>query len=703
MFRQNNFLPFKFSKIFSLLLTFLMCVSSIASTSAAQDDGRPLDELEEVIVTAEFRDQALLETTGGISILQPHSDSIANQHLEDVLGQAINVSVSSGSSRARFYQIRGIGERGQFGEPLNSSVGLVIDGVDFSGFGTAAVLLDVAQIEVLRGPQGTLYGANALAGLINIVTAEPTEDFSSRIQLDVGNFDAIGLSGFISGTTDSNVGYRMSAASYADNGFIENIHLGREDTDEHDEKALKLKLTGETESLDWTLALGLTDVTNGYDAFSLDNDRKTRSDQPGVDEQTSRYVSINLRSRLLDDSQVELNLGLADSDILYGYDEDWTFEGFHPWGYSSTDYYDRSVDNYSVDLRWISNNEPGLNKGFDWVAGLYQFVRNVDLERIYTWFENPYVSKFEVSRSALYGQGSFSLSDRLSLSTGFRFESHDSTFMDSFDVRFSPQDSLLGGKAVLEMLVSEYSRLHASVSKGYKSGGFNTSGTLDEPLRLFEPEILWNIELGWAVEFEKNDASLRALLFKMDRRDVQISTSIVRVREDGSSEFVEFTGNAAEGVNQGLELEYAQRINEFVRLRASLGLLNTQYSGYNSPSGENLNGRDQAHAPSYQYAASATFGGLSDWFGDITLQGQDGFYFSDTHDFQSDAYALVNLGLGRYIGDFEAHFWIKNLFDQEYSVRGFFFGNDPRTGYADTGWTQMGNPRQFGISIRKDF
>ena len=468
MFRQNNFLTLNFSKVFFLILTVLMSRSPIAKISAAQENGLPSDALEEVLVTAEFRDQTLFESAGGISILQPHSDSIANQHLEDVLGQAVNVSVSSGSSRARFYQIRGIGERGQFGEPLNSSVGLVIDGVDFSGFGTAAVLLDVAQVEVLRGPQGTLYGANALAGLINIVSAEPTEDFSGRLQLDVGNFDALGLSGFISGTTDKNIGYRVSASSYVDDGFIENIHLDREDTDKHDEKAFKLKLKGETRSLDWTLALGLTDVKNGYDAFSLDNDRRSRSDQPGVDQQTSGHASVNLRRRLGEDSQFELNLGFANSDILYGYDEDWTFEGFHPWGYSSTDYYDRSVDNYSVDLRWISNNEPGLNKGFDWVAGLYQFVRNVDLERTYTWFENPYVSKFEVSRSALYGQGAFSLSDRLSLSTGFRFESHDSSFMVSFDVMFSPQDRLLGGKAVLEMLVSEYSRLHASVSKGYK-------------------------------------------------------------------------------------------------------------------------------------------------------------------------------------------------------------------------------------------
>ena len=285
-----------------------------------------MDELEEVLVTAQFRDQTLFESAGGISILQPHSDSIANQHLEDVLGQAVNVSVSSGSSRARFYQIRGIGERGQFGEPLNSSVGLVIDGVDFSGFGTAAVLLDVAQIEVLRGPQGTLYGANALAGLINIASAEPTQDFSSRLQLDVGNFDAFGLSGFISGTTDSNVGYRMSAASYADNGFIENIHLGREDTDEHDEKPYKLKLTGEIESLDWTLALGLADVTNGYDAFSLNNERDTLSDQPGSDNQDSELLSAKITVSRFKKFTFNTLLGYGDSKTEYSYDEDWVYD-----------------------------------------------------------------------------------------------------------------------------------------------------------------------------------------------------------------------------------------------------------------------------------------------------------------------------------------------------------------------------------------
>ena len=97
-----------------------------------------------------------------------------------------NVNYSKGSSRARYFQIRGIGERGQFDEPLNSSVGLLIDGIELSGIGTVATLFDVKQIEVLRGPQGTLYGANALAGLINVVTNKPTDIFESNLEFGLG-------------------------------------------------------------------------------------------------------------------------------------------------------------------------------------------------------------------------------------------------------------------------------------------------------------------------------------------------------------------------------------------------------------------------------------------------------------------------------------------------------------------------------------
>ena len=102
-----------------------------------------------------------------------------------------------GFSRTIF-QIRGIGERSQFVEPLNPSVGLIVDGVDLSGLAAAANLFDVQQVEVLRGPRGTLYGANAMAvdgeifGLINVVTPDATEALSGSLQVDAGNYSALG-------------------------------------------------------------------------------------------------------------------------------------------------------------------------------------------------------------------------------------------------------------------------------------------------------------------------------------------------------------------------------------------------------------------------------------------------------------------------------------------------------------------------------
>ena len=102
--------------------------------------------LEEIIVTADFRQSAVEDIAASISVIDPDTMSKKNaQHLEDILLNAPNVNLASGASRARFIQIRGIGERGQFSEPLNSSVGLMIDGVDFSGIGTAGMLYDMEE------------------------------------------------------------------------------------------------------------------------------------------------------------------------------------------------------------------------------------------------------------------------------------------------------------------------------------------------------------------------------------------------------------------------------------------------------------------------------------------------------------------------------------------------------------------------------
>ena len=259
--------------------------------------------IEEVVVTAEFRPVTAAEVPGSVSVLSPDANGDLINHIDELLSRAANVNLTSGASRARFIQIRGIGERSQFVEPLNPSVGLLVDGVDLSGLGGAATLFDVQQIEVLRGPQGTLYGANALAGLINVVTPEATEDLSGFLKIDGGNYGARGVGAVLSGPVTDEIGFRISARQYQDDGFIDNIYLNRDDTNARDERSLRAKLQGSSDQGSWQLALGSVDVDNGYDAFSLDNDRNTRSDEPGRDAQETSYVAFNA-SRALSDGVV---------------------------------------------------------------------------------------------------------------------------------------------------------------------------------------------------------------------------------------------------------------------------------------------------------------------------------------------------------------------------------------------------------------
>ena len=146
------------------------------------------DVLEEVVVTATLRKQALVEVPLSITVLDQQSlRDAGQQHFEDVLASVPNLHWAGGTSRPRYFQLRGIGEREQYEGAPNPSVGFLIDDIDFSGIGMPATLFDVDRIEVLRGPQGMRYGANALAGLIVMRSADPQSDFGCGDDERIGN------------------------------------------------------------------------------------------------------------------------------------------------------------------------------------------------------------------------------------------------------------------------------------------------------------------------------------------------------------------------------------------------------------------------------------------------------------------------------------------------------------------------------------
>ena len=682
------------------------CAISLAIAGATPPglaDDRPLDE---IVVRGELREVTLDDATRSVSVLSPgarHPGAIG--HLEDILGQAANVHFSSGASRARFVQIRGIGERGQFAEPLNASVGLLLDGVDMSGIGTAATLFDIEQVEIFRGPQGTLYGANALAGLINVISRAPSPKFGGSVMLDAGQFYSRGIGVAVTGPLHEKLQARLALRAYQDDGFIDNAFLGRDNTAQRDEETLRGKLRWTpADGSEVDITLGRLASENGYDNFSLDNNRVTLSDNPGRDWQSSHFGSVRWSADLAPEWRLTASAGHAKSDIDYGYDEDWTFAGFHADGYSSTDRYQRDRRTSTLDVRLLANDLIGGAHGSPgWVLGLFGLTQSVDLERTYTFLDAPYRSAREVNRIALYGEADWPLWDALRLRVGLRGERHDAEFTDSDGSRFSPTDKVLGGRIQLEFSFAGDGVIHGGVARGYKAGGFNTDGTLDPDLREFAPEALWNAEIGWRQRWGAGRVSTQASLFYMWRDDVQIDTSIVRERANGSSEFIDFTGNGARGTNAGLEFQVAARLSEDLTIFANLGLLDTAFKDYINGAGADLSGREQAQAPRYQLYAGAEYRPFPRWFTRVDLEARDAYFFSDSHDLRSDAYELVHASLGYESRRWSVKLWVRNLTDEDMPVRGFFFGNDPRDGYKARGFTQLGAPRHAGVTMSVDW
>ncbi|MBD3648781.1 MAG: TonB-dependent receptor [Pseudomonadales bacterium] len=677
-------------------------LSAVLLTASSIGWSEETDPIPEIVVTADFRTAKAIETPSSVSVLTEEVIKARQaKHLEDILNTVPNLNYAGSSNRARYFQIRGIGERGQFISPINPSVGLLIDNVDFSGAGTVATMVDVEQVEVLRGPQGTRYGANALAGLINIKTRDPKDRFDVRFNASAASYDTRTVGMMLTGPLGDTVSYRFAAQKHDSDGYIENDFLGTDDTNNRDELTLRGKFHIEPTD-DWLVDVMISkvDIDNGYDAFSLDNTRHTLSDQPGHDRQDSNLLAVD-SVWSLETFDVQAIASFSDSDIEYGYDEDWAYVGIHPWEYSSTDNYLRDRNTQSLEVRAISNGTNRIfNDSTDWIVGIYSLSSEEDLQRQYTYLAEDFFSSYEFQTLALFFQLDTTLTEALQLTTGLRGERRNSDYTDSNAVAFGPDENLWGGRIALKYFHSDDVMTYASLAKGYKAGGVNAEGNLDDDLRTYDTEYRWELELGVKGSFLYDTLRLRAAIFYDKRYDQQERESQVRQRPDGSSFFPEYLANAAEGTSRGLEVETIWYASNRLKVFGNLGLLDAEFEEYVNEDDVALAGEDQAHAPGYMYSIGLDYE-RSGWFARISADGKDDFYFSNSGlRAQSDAHVLVNGRVGYRTPQWSVSLWGRNLTDKDYFIRAFDdFGNDPRKGYVTEAYYQYGEPRIVGVSF----
>ncbi len=688
------------------VLAHAIFLSSMSVPVLAADDSQPVEVIN---VYGDYSQLSLEQIAQSATIIS--ADAVQQRHvnhLDGVLNMAPNVNFSAGASRGKYIQIRGIGERSQFSEPLNPSVGLVLDGMDVSGLGGIATLLDVAQVEILRGPQATVFGTSGLAGVVNIVSNGPTDTPSGSFSLKAATQDTFAFNGAYGVRLDNGVGLRAAVAQNTSDGFVKNAHLGREDTNNIDETSVRLR--GDVALMD-TLTLDAqilhVDAQNGYDAFSLDNDNVTLSDEPGVDDTEATVMGFGL-TQITDWGQWRVQGSATRSDSTYGYDEDWTFVGFHPWEYSSTDYYFRERDTDALEFQARSSQT--ANNAIQWVGGLLHKQSTDYLVREYTYADSDFTSQYDPTSTAVYGQITYPL-DKLpgmSMEAGVRVEQHEIDYMDNTGFAQVNDETLVGGKVALSYRQAAHT-VYAFVARGYKAGGFNADERVPDAQRIYEAEYNWHYEAGVKSRFADNAGSLRLALFYMTRENTHVSDFATFAQDGGAVEFIDIVDNADTGINQGVEAELAWQLSERVDVGVNLGYLDATFKGFTRSDGLTVAKQDQAQAPTFSGQAFINTVIADNVLWHVSLEAKSAHRFSDGHDEINPGFGLLNTSItvplsGGFDG-WTVSAFVNNVTDKVYYVRGFGgFSNDPRDYYeTPEPYVQFGYGRQSGVQVSYAF
>ncbi len=695
--------------------SLLFAVLAAASPAVASDNTSD-SQLDEIIVTAALRPVPLAELPGSVSVLSGTTlRDAGQQHFEDVLALVPNLNWAGDTSRPRYFQIRGIGELQQYQGAPNPSVGFLIDDIDFSGLGSAATLFDVDHVEVLHGPQGTLYGANALAGLIDVKSAAPADTFGGRAEFDAGDYNERSYGAVITGPVAAlDSAFRLAVQRYTSDGFYHNAYLGRSNTDARDELTVRGRWRYDpNDQLRVDLTLLRVQINNGYDAFAIDNSRTTESDSPGVDRQYSTGFSAHATYSGLGAATLTTIATYADTKVNYGFDGDWGNPIlWAPYTYDFTEDQIRHRSTRSFEVRLGDSPAHGLS----WLFGVYAFELRESLSDTSAGiYLDPFdatqnsdsltvVSSQYRSRSgALYGQLDGDLGTRTRWSVGLRGERRTTHYDDSttnLDAptaanNFGPADDLWGGHASLDTLIADGQHVYALISRGYKASGFNLSQGLTANEITFNPESDLNFEIGHKAQLNDGKLQIDTSLFYTIRHSEQLLTS-AQLDPANPNTFTFFTGNAKSGYNYGLESTLAWQATQELEFGGSLGLLRTLYRGF-VQNGVELADRALPDAPNWQAAVNATWRDPRGPYARIDVTGMDAFYYDlPPNNTRSSPYGLVNGKLGWETERYEVYLWGRNLLNKDYTVRGFYFGDEPPN-FPNKLYTQLGEPRNWGV------
>lgn len=708
--------------------------------------------IEEIVVTAQKREQSIQEVPFSITAIS--ADAIESRDITDI-GQIggmvpnLQVTHAPGGSTSAQIAIRG-------GVTINpaltweTTVGLYLDGVYIGKTqGSVFDVIEIERIEVLRGPQGTLYGRNTLAGGINIISKQPSGEISGHARAGLGDFGHQVLAASIDLPTLGSARINIAGRSERRDGWVDVEastffpssvdELGDVDSTAF-RLAVDMDLNDRTElsyrfdysdadqyathsqlhrlDFDFGLPLGGFISTEREDQASVDGPSFERSEVSGhsltIDAALSDSISFKSISALR-------KLSWSDGLDLDGSPLDVAHTQRH------SDY-----DSFSQEFQIV-----GSNGSLDYVAGLYYFGDDGftdNPQRFFgafgpfgVYFDSRY--GFETEAMALYAQFDYAISEGLTLTAGLRYTDESKDIERELGNVGLPRSIPAGTSAntsfndvtpvlSLSYALSDSTSAYVRYAEGFKSGGFNGEAqTVAETILPYDSESVHSIEAGIKGVWLDNRLRGSAAVFRNDHQDMQLS---VFTAEGAAGSSVR---NAGEAVIQGIELEASLQVNEHIGVSMGYGYLDSEYDKFLDCGGsvDVAGNRAFPHAPEHSFNLSFDALLASGRWGDLSLL-VDYSSFSEHYLYpfpitpdSNPACAPSALAPDTQVGDYgladarlmlsdvtvgertslTASLWIRNLGDEEYRKNMIDFG----PAFANMTQAYYGLPRTFGVDV----
>ena len=695
--------------------TTLACLAatvSILGAGLVRAEGPAGTTLETITVTANKIEEDITDVPQSITVID---DEVLKEKgiedIPDVITEIPNMFFKPAfNENVNFRGLNVSYHTGQY------PVVIYIDGVAYSTGGKSfnASLVNAERIEVLRGPQGTLYGKDAIGAVIKVVTKEPTNEWHGDIGTEYGSYNNIPGSFNVNGPLIQDKLYiGLNGRYQQEDGWITNDYTGDDEANKSNSRNLgafllykptdrftaKINLSNDAYDTYWPDGYALPGAVDASE-FNRDDAEHTSYDVDTFSEIDSLAQSLQLKyefdSVTLSSTATHRKL---ENELVYDLDKtsDTICDGLTVFG-------DTETETWAEELRLVSNNTEGVR----WIAGVYLETEEVE--------NGPYGIQFGTSESAyeqnsesvtesetmaVFGQTMIPFLDNFELTLGARYQQIEKEMdLDTYygpvgvnnsDPYYSLQadktwDVFLG-KIALSYRLNDNLNTYASLAQGYMPGGFNDyAGSGSEEDNTFDPQQSINYEIG--VKGKWNRLRLAAALFYMDIEDIHISKF---------ENEVWVTDNADSAHSLGAELELTYFLTDSIELTAAIGIIKAEYDDYDTGTAV-YDGESIKDTPSHTVRIGAAYFHPSGFYarGDVANQGKVPYYNDAKAEFgELDSYTVADVRIGYRFKGYDIYAFCKNLTDEEYMT---MYSSGSRSSLGN-----FGDPRTFGIGVRYSF